>query len=160
MDQQTPSENPKRGRPSKYDAAFVDQARKLAQLGATDREAADFFDIDEATLYRWKHTHAEFCEALKVGKDAADERVIQSLYRKAVGYSFDSVKFHAYEGAVTETPCVEHVPPSDTAAIFWLKNRRSQDWRDKTETDVNLKGDLAELLAVRRAAVAALNADG
>ena len=121
------------GRPTKYKTNFVEQARKLAKLGATDREAAEFFEVDEATIYRWKHSEPEFCEALKVGKQYADNRVEQSLYRKAVGYTFDSIKFHAYEGTVTETPCVEHVPPSDTACIFWLKNRRPEEWRDKPD---------------------------
>lgn len=121
------------GRPTSFRPEYIDQARKLAVLGATDREAAEFFDVAESTLYLWKHTQLAFSEALKVGKEAADDRVVQSLYRKAVGYSFDSVKYHAYEGDVTQTPCVEHVPPSDTAAIFWLKNRRPSEWRDKSE---------------------------
>lgn len=124
-----------RGRPSKFKPEFVEQATKLAALGATDREIADFFDIDEATLYRWKHSQEAFCEALKVGKDKADDRVEQSLYRKAVGYSFDSEKLFCYEGVVTRAPVVEHVPPSDTAAIFWLKNRRKDQWRDKQEVE-------------------------
>lgn len=132
------------GRPTSFQPEFVEQARKLAALGATDREAAEFFDVAESTLYLWKHTQPEFSEALKVGKETADERVVQSLYRKAVGYTFDSVKYHAYEGVVIETPSVEHVPPSDTAAIFWLKNRRPADWRDKTE--VEHKFNLGEAL--------------
>lgn len=137
------------GRPTKYRPEFVEQARKLAALGATDREAADFFEVDEATIHRWKHTHPDFCESLKVGKDVADERVVQSLYRKAIGYSFDSVKYHSYEGCVTETPCVEHVPPSDTAAIFWLKNRRPAEWRDKTVVEHDLPEDMAKWLGER-----------
>ena len=53
------------GRPSKYKPEYVEQAQKLATLGATDREAAEFFDVNEATLHRWKHEHPEFCESLK-----------------------------------------------------------------------------------------------
>jgi transposase-like protein len=43
------------GRPSKFRPEFVDQAAKLAQLGATDREIGDFFKVDERTINRWKH---------------------------------------------------------------------------------------------------------
>lgn len=125
------------GRPTSFKPEYVEQAKKLAALGATDREAAEFFDVAESTLYLWKHTQPAFSEALKVGKETADERVVQSLYRKAVGYSFDAVKMHASEGVVTITPYVEHVPPSDTAAIFWLKNRRADEWRDKSEVQNN-----------------------
>lgn len=138
------------GRPSSFKPEFVEQARKLAELGATDREAAEFFEVAESTLYLWKHTHPEFSEALKVGKETADARVEQSLYRRALGYSHDAVKVMSYEGAAFTEPYVEHYPPDTTAAIFWLKNRRPDLWRDKTEQDVNLKGDLATAIAEAR----------
>ena len=137
-------------RPSKYEPEMLPRVMAAARLGGTDREIAELLGIDEATLYRWKHSHPEFCEALKVGKEAADERVVQSLYRKAVGYSFDAVKIFQYEGVPVEVPYVEHVPPSDTAAIFWLKNRRPQEWRDKVEHSHSADGDLAALLMKSR----------
>lgn len=119
------------GRPSSFKPEYVEQARKLAQLGATDREAADFFEVAESTLYLWKHTHPEFSEALKVGKDAADARVEQSLYRRALGYTHDAQKIHvASDGGITQVPYTEHYPPDTTAAIFWLKNRKRDEWRD------------------------------
>lgn len=125
------------GRPSKFKPEFVKQAAKLAALGATDREVAEFFEVSEATVHRWKHQHLEFCESLKVGKEAADERVEQSLYRKAVGYTFDSEKVFQFQGAIIRTATVEHVPPDTTAAIFWLKNRKSEEWRDAKEHNVS-----------------------
>lgn len=125
-----------RGRPTEYRPEFVEQARKLAQLGATDREVADFFSVSEATIYRWQHSHPEFCEALKVGKDSADNRVEKSLYRRAVGYTYDAVKIFQYEGSPVVEPYEEHVPPDTTACIFWLKNRRRKDWRDKIDHEL------------------------
>lgn len=123
------------GRPTKFQSEFVEQARKLAELGATDRDAADFFKVDEATLHRWKHTRPEFCEALKVGKETADNRVEQSLYRRALGYSHDAVKIFMPAGAAkpVHAPYVEHHAPDTTAAIFWLKNRRPDLWRDRQQ---------------------------
>lgn len=122
-------------RPTSYKPQYIEQARKLAEFGATDREVASFFGVSERTLNTWKHVHPEFLQSLKVGKDAADDRVEMSLYRKATGYSFDSEKVFQYEGAIVRADIVEHVPPSDTAAIFWLKNRRSQEWRDRKEIE-------------------------
>lgn len=123
------------GRPSLFDPAMVEQARKLTVLGATDIEVADFFSVDVATVYRWKHSHPDFCEALKLGKEAADERVKRALYAKATGYSIDTVKIFMHEGEPVVVPYREHFPPSDTAGIFWLKNRQPDEWRDKRETD-------------------------
>lgn len=121
------------GRPSKFRPEYVEQTRKLCELGATDREIAEFFDVDRMTLYAWRRQHEELAEAMRVGKEHADERVVQSLYHRANGYSFDSEEIFCQGGMVTRAPCVKHVPPDVTACIFWLKNRRREDWRDRHE---------------------------
>lgn len=126
-------------RPAKYQPEFAAQAAKLCLLGATDQEIADFFEIDVRTVYRWKHDHEEFCQALKGGKEVADERVERSLYQRAIGYEQDEVKIFMPGGASEPVyaPFRAKIAPDTTAAIFWLKNRRSGEWRDKTETDLN-----------------------
>lgn len=121
------------GRPSDYRDEYAEQARKLCQLGATDIELADFFGVSDRTIYRWQNKHEAFCQALKAGKDAADERVERSLYHKATGYTFESEKVFQHQGEIVRAPIREHVPPDTTAMIFWLKNRRPEAWRDKTE---------------------------
>lgn len=123
------------GRPSQYRDEYADQAHKLAVLGATDQEIADFFEIDVRTVYRWKHDHEAFCQALKAGKEVADERVERSLYQKAIGYEQDEVKIFMPGGASAPVyaPFRAKIAPDTTAAIFWLKNRRSQEWRDKQD---------------------------
>jgi hypothetical protein len=124
---------PKRGRPSLYRPEHVEQAKKLCLLGATDRELADFFGVSEQTLNTWKTQHPEFLESLKVGKEQADQRVERSLYQRAVGYSHPDVHISNFQGDVTITPIVKHYPPETTAGIFWLKNRRPEEWRDRVE---------------------------
>lgn len=125
------------GRPSSYKPEFAKQAEKLALLGATDQEMADFFEVDVRTVYRWKHDYGEFCQALKAGKEVADERVERSLYQKAIGYEQDEVKIFMPAGAESPVyaPYRAKIAPDTTAAIFWLKNRRKDDWRDKTEQE-------------------------
>lgn len=118
------------GRPSKFKAEFTSQAEKLAKLGATDIEIADFFEVDVRTLYRWKTENAKFCQALKSGKDEADDRVERSLFARANGYEHDEVDVRVIAGAVVQTPIRKFYPPDTTAAIFWLKNRRAGDWRE------------------------------
>lgn len=121
------------GRPTKYRSEYAKQGKKLAQMGATDLVMADFFEVDVRTLYRWKAEHPAFCQALKVGKKVADDRVEESLWRRATGYVHDDVHITTFEGEVTQTPILKHYPPDPTSMIFWLKNRRPAEWRDKIE---------------------------
>ena len=126
-----------RGRPSSFKPEFVAQAEKLCALGATDQEVADFFEVEVRTIYRWKHDREDFCQALKAGKDVADERVERSLYQRAIGYEQDEVKIFMPGGAAKPVyaPYRAKIAPDVTAAIFWLKNRRSDAWRDVKHID-------------------------
>jgi len=121
------------GRPSRYKDTFAKQAEKLCALGATDEDLADFFEVSIRTIANWKTQHEDFLHALKGGKSQADNRVERSLYQRAVGYSFDSEKVFNNRGQIVRAKTREHCPPDVTAQIFWLKNRRPEDWRDKQE---------------------------
>ena len=140
-----PSQRERVGRPTAYQASFVEQAKKLCALGATDAEMADFFGVAVSTFYKWKSEFAEFSEAIKSAKEIADERVERSLYHRAVGYTFDSEKVFQFQGEVVRAPTKEHVPPDTTAAIFWLKNRRPKDWRDVRQHEIGQPGDFDRL---------------
>lgn len=118
------------GRPTKFDKKFIAQAEKLCKLGATDIEMADFFEVDVRTFHRWKGESAEFCHALKVGKEVADERVERSLFARANGYEHDEVDIRVVDKEIIQTPIRKFYPPDTTAAIFWLKNRRPKEWRE------------------------------
>lgn len=124
------------GRPSKYKPEFVKQAEKLCRLGATDAEMADFFQVTISTLSLWKVKYAEFSEALKLGKEVADRRVEEALYNRALGYSHEDTDIRVVDGAIMETPTIKHYPPDTTAAIFWLKNRKPAEWRDKVHQEL------------------------
>lgn len=134
------------GRPTDYKPEFAEQAKKLCELGATDADLADFFSVTDRTIYRWSAKHPEFCHALKAGKETADDRVERSLFHRAVGYSYDSEKVFQFQGAVVRADTKEHVPPDTTAAIFWLKNRRRDQWRDKVTLSSDPEDPLTVLL--------------
>jgi hypothetical protein len=122
------------GRPSLYKPEYAEQARAQCEEGATDQELADFFEVSVRTLYRWKNNFPEFCQALKAGKDPADERVERSLFERATGYERDEIDIRVVGGEIIQTTVRKFYPPDTTAAIFWLKNRKPDLWRDKTET--------------------------
>jgi hypothetical protein len=121
----------KRGRPSKYDPInYPKQVEKLCRLGATDREIADFFEVNEFTIARWKHRYTEFGEAIKRSKEELDAQVEKSLFRRAMGYTFKSEKIFNYQGTIVRAETEEHCPPDAASMIFWLKNRKPGEWRN------------------------------
>ena len=121
------------GRPSKFKLEYCDRAFDFALVGATDDEISGALKIDRATLYRWKNSHPEFCDAIKRGRDRYDTEVVEkALRQRAAGYDYIE------EVMTRDGPEVinKRFHGSDTAAIFWLKNRQPARWRDRIEADV------------------------
>jgi hypothetical protein len=128
----------KGGRPSKYKAVFNQQGYRLCLLGAIDKEIAEFFEIAESTLNEWKKDHPGFSESLKKGKKTADSIVAEKLFKRATGYSHADVDIKVVENKILKTRFTKYYPPDTTAAIFWLKNRDKENWRDKQLLDIDL----------------------
>lgn len=120
---------------SKYKPEYDEQAYKLCLLGMTDKKIAGFFEVAESTINLWKLEHPTFSESLKRGKGLADADVAHSLYNRALGYEHDADDIKVVEGAIVITPTIKRYPPDATSAIFWLKNRQPEIWRDKPEVE-------------------------
>lgn len=127
------------GRPTKFKDEYVEQVKKLCALAATDVEIADFFKVSVSTIYQWKLDYPEFSEAITLAKKAANERVERSLYQRAMGYSRTATKVFMPAGAnkPVHADYTEHVTGDTAAMIFWLKNRKPKEWRDRVEQDVS-----------------------
>lgn len=121
------------GRRSKYDKIDLKQVEMLAKKGWIDTEIAKFFGIAERTFHNWKKKHPEFLQSIKKGKEVADNEVVKALFERATGYSHPDVHISNYQGNITVTEIVKHYPPDPVSCIFWLKNRRKHEWRDKVE---------------------------
>lgn len=131
------------GRPTKYKPEYDAQAAKLCRrLGATNADLAEFFDVSHATIDNWLAAHPSFLGAVKDARAEADAIVEKSLYRRAIGYEHSAVKIFMPAGATEPVyaPYTEHYPPETTAGIFWLKNRKPDQWREKQ--DVTVDGNL------------------
>ena len=113
------------GRPSLYDPKIHPKLGYwLAQAGLTDEQIAEEIGIHVDTLYEWRKVHPEFSEALRGGKATPDDEVEAALLRRAKGFKYA-------EGSKEKVAL-----PDTTACIFWLKNRRPGDWRDKRQHEV------------------------
>ena len=139
------SNNPE-GRDSLYDPEICQDVQAFCERGATDEEIAEFIGVSTRTLYRWKARHSEFCQAIQTGKIIADERVERSLYQMATGtyvkeqqahkvktVTYDDGKRSAETEEIKLVEVERYMPPEVPAAIFWLKNRRKEQWRDRQD---------------------------
>lgn len=125
------------GRPTKYKKTYAKMAKKICSIWpAIDSELAEFFEVDEDTIYEWKKVHPEFSESIKWGKAVQDGLVEKKLFERAVGYNFTQEKItHLGDRVQIE----QHVIPDVTAQKFWLNNRRADRWQDKSSTELTGK---------------------
>ena len=121
-----------------------------ARDGLVDAQIAKNMGVGEATLYNYKNKYPEIREALRKGKEVVDIEVENALFKKAIGYNIIvqkafKLKDIIYENGkkISETERIEyadeeiHIPADTTAQIFWLKNRKKAQWRDKVEYEAN-----------------------
>ena len=125
-----------RHRPSSYKPEYAKIAYHHTLLGATDVDLAEAFSVSERTINNWKQQHPDFVQSLKRGKMEADAKVAACLYQRAIGYNVRLVKLFNHKGQIIEHKYTEHYPPDVTAQIFWLKNRRPAQFRDRPEVVV------------------------
>mgnify|MGYP003279404234 FL=1 len=108
-----------------------------ARDGLTDEQIAINMGISVASLYNWKRDHLEIFEALKEGKEVVDRQVENALLKSALGYTFDEVTEERRDDELVVTKVVhKEVQPNTTAQIFWLKNRKRAEWRDRVENAI------------------------
>ena len=103
-----------------------------ARDGLTDEQIAKNIGINRTTLYDWKKKEVNIADALKKGKEVIDFEVENALLKRALGYEYEE---ETYENGILTKKVKKHVAPDTTAQIFWLKNRKPNNWKDKIETD-------------------------
>ena len=101
-----------------------------ARDGLTDEQISRNMGIAYSTFREWKKKYSAFSAVLKRTKDVVDREVENALFRRAVGYKYDEV---TYERGKEVKRVTKEVAPATTAQIFWLKNRKPAEWRDKIE---------------------------
>jgi len=129
------------------------QVKVLAAEGYTDKQLAKIFEVNPRTIDNWKKLYPTWYQSLKSGKLLADKKVEASLYQRACGYSHPDIHITNFQGKITKTPIIKHYAPDPTSMIFWLKNRKPDDWRDRHQMehsgsiDIGLAGKIKKARA-------------
>ena len=108
-----------------------------ARDGLTDKQIAENIGVAYSTFRAWIKRFPALSAPLKRGKEVIDRQVENALLKRALGYEYVETTKELTDLGLTVTKQVtKQVAPDTTAQIFWLKNRKPQEWRDKKETEV------------------------
>lgn len=108
-----------------------------ARDGLSEEQIAKNMGITRPTLWDWKKKELNIFNALKKGREVADYEVENALFKRALGYTIQiNEQKIDKDGCVHDTIRDMHVPADTTAQIYWLKNRKPKEWRDKVEQEI------------------------
>lgn len=134
----------KRRGPGKYHKWIAEEGllkiEGWARDGLVDEQIANNIGIHPSTLYDWQNKYPDITEALKKGKEVVDRQVENALLKRALGYKYEELRVEEFEGTTKTIRTIKEVAPDTTAQIFWLKNRKPVEWRDKR--DIKHSGSL------------------
>ena len=105
------------GRPTKYKPEFCDEVLPFMEQGYSITALAGHFGVSRSTLYDWIDANPNFRDAVKRGAAAS-----------AIWWE-NCLRNNAMTGQ-----------GNPTSAIFGLKNRAADDWRDKREINHESEG--------------------
>jgi hypothetical protein len=82
------------------------------------------------TIDSWIATIPEFSLAIKQGREGANEAVVSALFARATGMEQKMTKVFCHRGQPVTADYTVQLPPDVRACIFWLRNRRPEQWRE------------------------------
>lgn len=132
----------KRGRKTVFNDTIKSTILRLIEEGKTEDEIGKIIGVSRTTINNWKGKHPEFLYAVRESRQAADELVEAALFSRATGYSHPEEKvFNSEKLGIVVHETTKHYPPDTQAAMFWLRNRQPERWKEKTEGDVNVNNN-------------------
>lgn len=122
-----------------------------ARQGLTDEQIASNIGVNKTTLYDWIKRFPNISNALKKGKAPVDFEVENALYKRAVGFEYEEVETLYEEVNGEKKKKVKRIKrtalPDTSAIIFWLKNRKPEQWRKMNPVIENkLRAETEKLL--------------
>jgi hypothetical protein len=123
------------GRKSVYRPEYAEQAAKLCEMGFTDQMLGGFFGVNESTINRWKLEHEEFLQALRVGKEVADDAVERAVFLSIIGFTRKEQKLVGSGEDAHVIEVEKYYPPQPGAGLKWLAVRRPEQYREKREPE-------------------------
>lgn len=126
--------------PTKLD---IDNCKIAAITCKTTKEFCDFLELEPIVFKQWCKQSIEYYRAYMSWRDFATNDIEVALAKKAIGFTKKTNKDVIDKlGNVHTLTNETYYPPDPTAAQFWLKNRSPEDWKDKSEVDINVQANI------------------
>jgi hypothetical protein len=104
---------------------------------------------DEGTRLEKEGTHL----SQKI-KKACDDQVEQALLQRALGVTVTETRTEVSDKGEKTVTTEKQLPPDISAMVFWLKNRRPDQWREKPPEPAGAPPENNLLEVLRQAAEA------
>lgn len=118
-----------------------------ARDGLIDKQIAHNMGVSYTTFKGWRGKFPQMAEALAKGKEVVDREVENALYKRALGYWVTETETTTFsDGTTKTTEKRRHIVPDTTAQIFWLKNRKPDQWREKNDLTLTPSNGVLESL--------------
>ena len=102
-------------------------------MGLTNEQIAKNIGINADTFYTWLKKYPEISESIKKGKAPIDFEVENALFKRAIGYEYEEIETIIEEIDGKQRKRIKKIKkvalPETSAMIFWLKNRKPEQWR-------------------------------
>lgn len=104
-----------------------------ARMGLTDEQIAKNMGVNKTTLYDWIKKFPDISNSIKKGKAPIDFEVENALFKRAIGYEYEEIETIIEEIDGKQRKRIKKIKkvalPETSAMIFWLKNRKPEQWR-------------------------------
>jgi hypothetical protein len=118
-----------------YSPSMVIWIERFGRLGRglEVKDLAMLFDVPEKTIKQWMKEHIEFKLAIEESTEVSNRRVELALFNRAIGYDHRADRVTLIGNKLHVKPYTKHYPPDTAAAIFWLKNKDPENWKERVE---------------------------
>ena len=126
------------GTNTKYKSDFPERAYEFLIQGKTMVQLAEYLRVSLSSVYLYIDIHSEFSEAIKRGREKADDLVEESVFEAATGrvcVEEEVTYLHQATGEIKSKIVKRYFPPNPAMAKMWLANRRPGQWTEKKEIE-------------------------
>jgi hypothetical protein len=120
------------GRPTKRTPAAREKFLEALRTGASHAVAAEAAGLSRALVYNWRNDDPVFEKDWSEAEETGTDRLEQAILERAV----KGTQKEVYQGGQLVGTVTEH---HDTLAIFMMKARRPEKYKDRVHTELTGK---------------------